>query len=241
METVTIFRREVDGYFTSPFAYFIAAGFLLFCGILFARDFQDAATQTIPINPAFIPTVISFLMVFFAPLLTMRLLAEEKREGTMELLLTSPASEGSIVLGKFFSAWFYYTILLLLTLTYQLVLLTYAPPDLGHAFLAYLGVWLYGGAMIAIGLFFSSITENQIVSAFLSMVTLLILYIGDAAGQVIGNIDVARAIRSLSLQGHFSTSFQVGILRAEDVAFFAGIIILMLYLSIRVVEAQRWR
>ncbi len=240
METATIFRREVGSYFTSPFAYFIAAGFLLFCGILFARDFQEAATQTTTINPAFIPAVISFLMVFFAPLLTMRLLAEEKREGMMELLLTSPASESSIVMGKFFSAWFYYTILLALTLLYQLVLFAYAPPDIGHTILAYLGVWLYGGAMIAIGLFFSSLTENQIVAAFLSMITLLILYIGDAAGQVIGNIDIARVVRSLSLQGHFSTSFQVGILRAEDVAFFAGIIVLMVYLSIRAVESHRW-
>jgi ABC-2 type transport system permease protein len=240
MGTLTIFRREVAQYFISPFAYMIGAGFLLFTGILFARDFQTAAYETVPVDPAFIPGVISFITVFFAPLLTMRLLAEERREGTMELLLTSPTSEAGIVFGKFLGAWFYYSLLLALTFVYQIILLTYVTPDLGHTALAYIGIWLYGGAMIAIGLLFSALTENQIVAAFFSLITLLILWIGDAAGQIIGNIDVAQLLRGLSLQAHYSSSFAVGLFKAEDAAFFAGIIVIVLYLTIRIVESNRW-
>jgi ABC-2 type transport system permease protein len=241
MRTLTILQRELGQYFTSPFAYMIASAVLLFTGILFARDLLDKAQRAVPVDPAFIPMVLSFTMVFFAPLLTMRLLAEERREGTMELLLTAPVYEHSIVFGKFLGAWIFYTLILLLTFTYQFILAGITQLDLGHTISAYVGIWLYGGAMLAVGLLFSATTENQIVAAFLSMVTLMLLWIGDAAGQVIGNIEVARFIRSLSLQGHFSTSFAAGLLRAEDVAFFAGIIAVMLFLTARVVEASRWR
>jgi ABC-2 type transport system permease protein len=241
MHTWTIFRREIGQYFTAPYAYFVASAFLVFCGLLFAQNFQQAVQTGTSIYAAFVPSNIAFLMILFAPLLTMRVLAEEKREGTIELLLTAPVPEGAIVLGKFFGVWCYYTVLLGLTLVYQLVLLAYAPPDIGHTILAYLGVWLYGGAMLAVGMVFSALTENQILAAFLSVIVLLLLYLGDFAGDVIGNEAVAQIIRQLSLLGHFSTSFQAGVLRAEDVAFFAGIIVIMLYLSIRAVQAQRWQ
>ena len=185
--------------------------------------------------------MLSFLMIFFAPLLTMRLFAEERREGTLELLLTAPVSDGSIVFGKFMGAWFYYTLLLVLTFLYQFVLMAITQPDLGHAASAYLGIWLYGGATLAIGIFFSSLTENQIVAAFLSMVTLLLLWLGEQAGDLIANIDVALVVRALSMQGHFSSSFATGLLRAEDVAYFAGIIAVVLFATIRIVESNRWR
>ena len=114
-------------------------------------------------------------------------------------------------------------------------------PDLGHAVSAYIGIWLYGGATLAVGLMFSSVTENQIVAAFLSMVALMLLWLGDQAGDLIYNIDVARIVRALSLQGHFSTSFATGLLRAEDAAYFAAVIAVTLFITIRVVESNRWR
>jgi ABC-2 type transport system permease protein len=239
--TITIFRREIGQYFTTPFAYLIAAAVLLLTGFLFNRNLAEAARLAVPVDPAFIPTVLSFTMVFFAPLLTMRLLAEEKREGTMELLLTSPVDEGSIVIGKFLGAWFYFSVLLVLTLVYQIILLSISQPDIGHTIAAYVGIWMYGGATLAVGLLFSALTENQIVAAFLSMITLMLLWLGDSVGQVISNIDVARVIRTLTLQGHFSTSFASGLLRGEDVAFFAAIIVVLLFLTIRLVASNRWR
>jgi ABC-2 type transport system permease protein len=235
-----VFRREVGQYLTSPFAYLIAAAVLLFTGILFNRDLTVAMTVRAA-DPALVPSVLSFAMIFFAPLLTMRLFAEERREGTLELLLTAPVSDGSIVFGKFLGAWFYYSVLLALTFLYQFVLFSITQPDLGHAICAYIGIWLYGGATLAVGMMFSALTESQIIAAFLSMVTLMLLWLGDQAGDLLANIDAARIVRTLSLQGHFSTSFATGLLRAEDAAYFAGVIAVMLFVTIRVIESNRWR
>ncbi len=240
MPALIVFRREVGQYLSSPFAYVIAAAVLLLTGYAFNRDLAQSMGTKAP-DPSLVPVMLSFLMIFFAPLLTMRLFAEERREGTLELLLTAPVSDGSIVFGKFMGAWFYYTLLLVLTFLYQFVLMAITQPDLGHAASAYLGIWLYGGATLAIGIFFSSLTENQIVAAFLSMVTLLLLWLGEQAGDLIANIDVALVVRALSMQGHFSSSFATGLLRAEDVAYFAGIIAVVLFATIRIVESNRWR
>lgn len=240
MATLIIFRREVGQYFTSPFAYLIAAAVLLLTGVLFNRDLVVSMTLKAA-EPSLVPTVLSFTMIFFAPLLTMRLFAEERREGTLELLLTAPVSDASIVFGKFLGAWFYFTLLLALTFLYQFVLLTITQPDLGHTMSAYIGIWLYGGATLAVGLLFSALTENQIIAAFLSMIALMLLWLGDQAGDLIANIEIARVVRTISLQGHYSTSFAAGLLRAEDVAFFAGVMVITLFITIRIVESNRWR
>src|SRR5690606_24510294 len=108
-----------------------------------------------------------------------------------------------------------------------------------HAISAYIGIWLYGGATLAVGLFFSAITENQILAAFLSIAALTMLWLGDLAGEIVANIELARVIRQLSLQGHFSSSFAAGLVRAEDVAYYAGIIVIMLFVTIRAVAARR--
>ncbi len=235
-----IFQREVGQYLVSPVAYLIAAAFLFLTGFLFNNDLVVSVTIK-PASPAVIPAFLSFALIFFAPVLTMRMLAEESREGTLELLLTAPVRDSDIVIGKFLGAWFYYSILLLLTLSYQIILLSITQPDLGHAIASYIGIWLYGGATLAVGLFFSAITENQIVAAFLSTAALLVLYLGGLAGQIVANLELARLINQLTLQGHFATSFVYGLVRAEDVAYYAGIIAIMLFITIRVVESHRWR
>lgn len=235
-----IFQREIGQYFASPVAYLIAFSVLVLTGVVFNYDLTTSITIK-PADPALIPSFLSFVMIFFAPLLTMRLLAEENREGTLELLLTAPVTDLQIVLGKFLSAWTYFTLLLGLTFSYQFILVSISFPDMGHAFAAYIGIWLYGGATLAVGLLFSALTENQIVAAFLSMAVLVILWIGDLAGEIVSNIDLAIIIRNLTLQGHFSTSFAAGLIRLEDVAYFAGIMLIMLYATFQVVQSQRWR
>ncbi|MDX1995718.1 MAG: ABC transporter permease [bacterium] len=238
----TIFRREIGQYFASPIAYLIAFAYLLLTALVFNNDLTASITVK-PADPAVVPTFLSFGLIFFAPLLTMRMLAEESREGTLELLLTAPVRDFDIVMGKFLSAWFYYTLLLLLTLVYPILLVATTPnlPDFGHFIAAYLGIWLYGGAALAVGLMFSALTENQIVAAFLSTSALLLLYLGNLAGDIVSNIDLANVIRQLTLEGHFGASFAYGLVRAEDIAYFGGIIVVMLYISIRVVESRRWR
>jgi len=239
MSTWVVFRREVAHYAGSPFAYLIAFAILVLTGLLFREEL--VATETTIPNPAVIPNALSFFMVVFAPLLTMRLVAEEKREGTLELLLTAPVPDGSIVIGKFLGAWFYFSVVAGITLLYQIGLSSVTSPDLGHTLASYIGIWLYGGATLSVGILFSALTENQIVAAFLAMITLFLLWLADSAGQVVSNIDVASTIRLLSLQGHFSTSFSVGLVRMEDMVFFLGIILLMVYLATRAVESNRWR
>lgn len=235
-----IFRREIGQYFASPVAYLIAAGFLLLTGLIFNNDLTISATVK-PASPSVVPAFLSFALVFFAPLLTMRMLAEESREGTLELLLTAPVTDSAIVLGKFLGAWFYYTFLLGLTLVYQVILASITQPDLGHALSAYIGIWLYGGTTIAVGLLFSSLTENQVVAAFLATAALLMLWLGGIAGQIVANIDLARLLFTLTLPGHFTASFAVGLLRVEDAAYYAGMMVIMLYITIRIVESHRWR
>jgi ABC-2 type transport system permease protein len=238
--TWTLFRREMIQYFTSPVTYVITAALLVLTGLYFNGDVAASITLK-PINPSLIPDFLSTALIFLAPLMTMRLLAEEKREGTLELMLTAPVSDIAIVIGKFLSAWTYYTIILALTLSYQIIVVRYSQPDLTHTICAYIGIWLYGGAALSIGLAFSAFTENQIVAAFLSVATLSLLYLGDVAGQIVSNLDLAAILRQLTLSGHYASSFSAGLIRGEDVAYFAGIIVIMLFIAIRVVESHRWR
>lgn len=239
LATWIIFRREVAQYFSSPLAYLMACGFLLVTALLFNNDLAFSIGAR-PVNPSLIPTFLTLILIVFSPLLTMRLLAEEGREGTLELLLTAPVPDYSIVFGKFLSAWFYYSFLLFITIIYQVILVTISSPDLSHTIGAYIGIWLYGGATLAIGLIFSAATENQILAAFLSSSMLLLLWLGDNAGNIVSNIDLARIIYNLTLPGHFTSSFAIGLIRAEDVIYFAGVIVVALYITIRIVESRRW-
>jgi ABC-2 type transport system permease protein len=240
MGILVVLRRELKAYLTTPFTYWITAAVLVVTGVLFAVDLQDAVGVRAP-SPFLVPQSFSFLIIFFAPLITMRLLAEERREGTMELLLTAPVSDFSIVVGKYLGAWTFYTGVLALTLSYQVIVASLGTPDLGHTVAAYIGIWLYGGAALAVGLVFSAITENQIVAAFLGMVALLLLWLGDNIGLIVRDVALARIIRELTLQGHFSSTFAAGFVRAEDVAYYAGLIVVMLFVAVRCVEAQRWQ
>jgi ABC-2 type transport system permease protein len=235
-----IFWRELKQYLLSPVAYLIAAAFLLLTGFLFNNDLVLSVTVKAA-SPVVVPSFLAFALVFFAPLLTMRMLAEETREGTLELLLTAPVKDSEIVIGKFLASWCYYSILLAFTLVYQVILYNITQPDLGMAASAYIGIWLYGGATLAVGLLFSALTENQVVAAFLSTAALLILFLGGLAGQIVSNLELARLINELTLQGHFSSSFVYGLLRAEDIAYYAGLIAIALFITIRVVESHRWR
>jgi ABC-2 type transport system permease protein len=238
--TWIVFQREIRQYFFSPIAYLIAVAFLLLTALMFNSDLAFSVNVR-GVNPSLIPDFLTFALIFFAPLLTMRMLAEETREGTLELLLTAPVRDSQIVFGKFLSAWFYYTLLLLATWTYQLILTSFTVPDFAHTICAYIGIWLYGGATLAVGILFSSLTENQIVAAFLSTAVLLGLWLADLAGEVVASIDLAQLLRKMSIQAHFAPSFAYGLVRAEDVAYFAGIIVICLFVTIRLVESRRWR
>lgn len=239
-----VFKREIALYFRSPIAYAIAFAMFFFIGILF-NSYLQAINGQYPADSTYVPSLFVFLLFLIAPLLTMRLLAEEAREGTLEVLMTMPMSDAAFVTGKFFAAWGYYTVLLLLAGIYHLILTQIGVPDLGAAFGAYLGAWLYGGAVIAVAMIWSAITEDQIVAAFLGAATVLILYLaGSAAEWVASQPNISGAadfVRELGLQAHYQATMAAGVIRVQDILYFVFMIAAALFITTRIIETRRWR
>ncbi|GIL09352.1 MAG: ABC transporter permease [Chloroflexota bacterium] len=239
-----VFKRELWLYFRSPIAYAIAFAILFFLGLLF-NGYIAQANQRFPADSTYVPSLLTFLMFLIAPLLTMRLLAEETREGTLEVLMTLPMSEGQLIVGKFLAAWGYYTFLLLLTVVFHVLMALVGIPDLGAAFGAYFGAWLYGGAVLAVTMIWSAVTEDQIVAAFLGAATVLVLYLAEiAAIWIASNQSTAGAadfVRELGLQAHYGPTLAQGVVRAEDIAYFVLMIVGALFITTRIVETRRWR
>ncbi len=240
-----VFKRELRLYFRSPVAYAIAFAVLFFLALLFNSYLVTSVRNQLPANSTYMPNLLTFLMFLIAPLLTMRLLAEESREGTLEVLMTLPMGDWQYVLGKFLAAWTYFTILLAFTLVFHLVNMQVGVPDMGATFGSYVGAWLYGGGVIAVCMIWTALTEDQIVAAFLSAATVLILYLADQGAtalstnanlSVLGNI-----LRELSLTAHYNDSMAQGIFRLHDVLYFAFLIIGALFITTRIVESRRWR
>jgi ABC-2 type transport system permease protein len=244
-----VFKREVGLYFRSPIAYAIAFAMMLFLGIL-VNGYIVQANQAYPVDVTLAPGVMVFLLFLIAPLLTMRLLAEESREGTLEVLMTLPMNESSFIIGKFLAAWFFYTVLLALTLVYYVIWMLVGVPDEGVAFGAYFGAWLYGGTVLAVTIIWSAITEDQVVAAFLGAATVLVLYLtesaaifisGSASQTTAGPNGLAEFVRQLGLQAHYNATMLRGIIRAEDIAYFVFMIIAALFITTRIIETRRWR
>ncbi len=239
-----VFKREVGVYFRSPIAYAIAFALFFFIGWLF-NAYLASANGNFPADATYVPALITFLLFLIAPLITMRLIAEEAREGTLEVLMTLPMGSSQFVLGKFLAAWFYYTVLLGVSLVFVLILSAVGAPDAGAAAGAYLGAWLYGGAALAISLVWSAITEDQIVAAFLSAATLLVMYLADiAAGALAGQGNLpwlAEFVRELGLRSHYDTTMALGILRVQDILYFVILMVISLFATTLILESRRWR
>jgi ABC-2 type transport system permease protein len=230
----------MQNYLTSPITYLIMFAVMLLGGFIFNEDLAARNGTSVTSGVVVLLSFAQWTMLF-APLITMRLLAEENREGTLELLMTLPLKDIQLVLGKFFGAWMYYTMMLAITLVFQIVLIWLSPPDLGAVFSAYLGLWLMGGAAIAIGMIFSALNENQIVAAFLSMAVLIIFWLADTVGSVINNRELATVVRTFSFQTNFRYTFALGIVRLDNIIFFVGVIIVCLYITTQIIESRRWR
>lgn len=246
---IAVYKREVSQFFRSSVAYAIAFGLLLFLGFLFSGNvativqINQSGQQFIPADFMVVQVLdlLTFLLFIIGPLLTMRLLSEEAREGTLEVLMTLPMGDWVFVVGKWLAAWTFYTAVLLLTLVYMSLLATIGAPDGGAMAAAYLGAWLYGGAVLAISMIWSAITEDQIVAAFLSAASILVLYLVGGASVLTENETVASFFRELSLQTHFGDTMLQGIIRGEDVAYFVLVIIAALFITTTIVGTRRWR
>jgi ABC-2 type transport system permease protein len=250
-----IVRKELRSYFMSPIAYVVASVFLLLVGFLtylavFAasnRSLQMLRVQgnmpelnvnELVFRPVFYNMAVVLLLV--VPILTMRLLAEEKKLKTMELLLTSPVTITEIVVGKFVAALLIFAGMLALTASGALALAPFADFRWTPLLTAYLGVLLLGAVFLGAGLLASSFTENQIIAVILSFGSLLLLWLFEWAGQLFGDSIVGKILTYLSPLGHFENLVK-GLINTKDLVYFAAAIILSLFLTYRVIESERWR
>ena len=242
---LAVYKRELALYFRSPIAYGVAFAVILFFSLLFSAQLS-AGNGQLPANRLNnAPGLLTFLMFLIGPLLTMRLLSEEAREGTLELLMTLPIKEWHFIVGKFLAVWTFFTALVLLCLIYPIVLATVGTLDVGQTAAAYFGAWLYGGAVLAVSMVWSAVFEDQIVAAFLGAATVLILYLAEVAAVWASNqgflAGAADFIREFSLTAHYDATLMQGVVRAEDILYFVVLMIGALFITTRIVEIRRWR
>ena len=277
--TLAIAWREIRAYFSSPLAYVIIGVFLAVSGVIFWSSllyFADACVRfgnnpvyraQLNVNVMVIRRMfgaMGFIFLLMIPVVTMRLLAEERRLGTSELLFTCPLTSGQVVLGKFLGAAFLLLAMIAGTVIAPLLLLASdARPDMKSVLVGYLGVLLMGLAFLGVGLLISSMTENQVVAAVGAFGALLILWMinwmADYLTVTLGNVmdrltlggwsaiglgpggpSLGEVLGRLSLIEHFE-DFRKGILDTQHVVFYLTFIFLTLFLTQRVVESQKWR
>jgi ABC-2 type transport system permease protein len=251
--TWAIYRRELGHYFVSPIAYIVGGIFLLLAGYFFngiTVFMVNAGLQASQFGqPVDVPGLIvrnffeimGTLTLFLVPMLTMGVFAEEKKRGTIELLMTSPIREVELVLGKFLATLTFYAVLLIPTLAYLVFLYRYSEPRPGWKLLlaGYAGVLLLAAALIALGVFLSSLTENQIVAAVLTFGVFLILWVLDI-GSRDSDTGLSGLLRQLSVLRHYE-DFTMGVVDLAGLVYFLSFAVFMVFLTLRSLDSMRWR
>ena len=249
----TIARKELHSYFSSPIAWLMTGLFALIFGWFFINylDYfvrqsmsgqMGGMQQPMNVNDMMIRPLFSnasVIVLFLLPMVTMRTYSEEKRSGTIELLLTSPVTDTEIILGKFIGAVGLFAALIAPTLLCMATLFIYGNPEWKPLISGYLGLLLMGSSFIALGLFISSTTKNQMVAGSVTFVLLLLLWVinwmSDSAGPTAGAI-----LSYLSITQHFD-DFARGIIDTKHVIFYLSFISFGLFLTLKSVDTERWR
>jgi gliding motility-associated transport system permease protein len=250
---LTICKKELKSYFASPIAYLLMAIFAVIFGFFFysataffvIRGMESQMMgrgQPMDVNEWVIRPLLSNASViglFLVPMITMRLFAEEKRSGTMELLLTSPIRDYEIIIGKFLGAWLMYACVVAISALNIGVLFLFGRPDWKPILIGYLGLILQGGALLAIGSFISTTTRNQIIAGGATFATCLLLWVMDWVSAY--NQEAwAKVFSYLSIVQHFEP-FSKGVVDTKDLVFFVSLIFFGLFLTARSLESLRWR
>ncbi len=230
----TIFRREVRSYFNSPVAYVVIVVFLAIIGWFFTSSLFLANTASLRTMFELVP----FVFLFFIPAITMRLLAEEKKSGTLELLATKPVRDLEIVLGKFLAAWALLGATLVPTLLYLVTILILGSPDVGPILTGYFGLMLMGGVYIAIGLLASSITENQIVAFIISFLIILAFFMIDKV-LMYAPEGLVSTLEFLGVDYHYSNIAR-GVIDSRDLIYFCSLGGFSLLLATSSLERRKW-
>jgi ABC-2 type transport system permease protein len=245
-----IYRKEMGHYFVSPVAYVVVAIFLFLSARFFSLYLADVMEQSFggpeaadgpsQIFRAFLGLV-ALLNLFLMPLLTMGTFSEERKRGTMELLMTSPISELDIVLGKYLASFTLFAVMLLPTASLFVVLWFHTDPrpPLSMLLAGYLGILLFGGCLLALGTFLSSLTENQIIAFALTFGSFLLLWAIDFGSRGAAG-PVGLVVAYLSVINHYE-DFTQGIIDTSGLIYYASFIVLFIFLTVRSVDSMRWR
>ncbi|MBR5540546.1 MAG: ABC transporter permease subunit [Clostridia bacterium] len=232
-----IFKREFKTYFTSPIGYIVLAMIFGLSGYYFFM--YNLADGYADLSYVF-SSVLTFLMLLVLPVLTMRLMSDDKRQKTDQALLTAPVSLTGIVLGKFFAAFLLFAVGISIMLVFAVIIATQITPDWLVVAGNFIGLLLLGGMIIAIGLLISCLTESQFVAAlgtFLASFALLML---DSVGSMLSSSTVVVAITDfLSISQRYS-NFTSGLMQYDDIVFFVSTTALFLFLTVRVLDRKRW-
>jgi ABC-2 type transport system permease protein len=249
---LAIAHKELRAYFASPIAYVVVGFFTVVLGVMYAgiltwfvgQGMQAGfgGPQTLNVNQQLIRPLflnIAVVLLFMLPLVTMRTYSEEKRGGTIELLLTSPVTDFEIILGKFLGAMALYGVMLAVTLIHFGFLFWFGRPEWKPLATSYLGLLLFGGCFISIGLFISSLTKNQIVAGAATFAVFLVLWVIDWIGQALGP-RAEEVLKYLSMTGHLD-DFVKGIVDTKHLVYYISFIAFGLFLTARSVDSERWR
>ncbi len=234
-------RRELGVYFVSPMAYIILTGLLLLSGWVFFLSMGNAAANQLPAD--FSPTLswLAYIVVLSSPLVTMRLIAEEKNKGTLEIILTAPISDAAFVLAKFAAAMVLLAYLLVLTLGYLVIISRYGLVDYGAVACGYFGVFLSGALVYSIGLFVSSLCGSQITAGVITFVVAVFLAMAGLLGSTLAEGSFWRdALGYLDITSNFG-DFLRGVVDRARLVYISSMITFFLFLTTRVVESRRWR
>lgn len=229
-----IFKRELKSYFYSPIAYALIGLFILLSSIFFllinlGSQYADFSGNL---------STMGFLLLFIVPILTMKILAEDRKNGTEVLLVTSPASIADIVIGKFLATFAVFLVMTVISFIYPIILAIFGKPPFAQLIGAYIGFLLLGASFIAVGVFSSSLTENQVVAAIIGFVSLIIMWLMDSISSYVGGI-TAKVLSWLSLLSRYS-DFNQGILNLSPVIYYLSFTAVFIFLTIQVIERRRW-
>lgn len=248
-----VYRKEMGHYFVSPIAYVVIGVFVFVTGFFFSIYVRDAIRaglqgmqmgmmqQDLPgeVMRAFF-SILALIVLFILPMLTMGVYAEERKRGTMELLMTSPVTEAQIVLGKFFASLTLYAIMLVPTAGFLAFMYFHSDPIPPWRMMlaGYVGVLLFGGALLALGTFLSSLTENQIVAAVLTFAAFLMLWVLNLGAGTTST--VGAVLGYLSVIAHYN-DFTKGVVDTSALIYYLSFIFLFVFLTVRSVDSMRWR
>jgi ABC-2 type transport system permease protein len=230
----TIFSKELRSFFNSPVAYIVIVVFLVILGWFFTSNLFIANISSLRTVFEMTP----FLLLFFAPAITMRLITEEEKSGTLELLITKPVRESEIIVGKFLAAWALYVFTLAPTLCYYVIVSLIGHLEIGPVVGGYLGLLLVGGVFLAVSIVGSALTENQVVAFIVSFLIVFGLFMLDKV-LIYLPVSLATVFEYISVDYHFSNIAR-GVIDSRDIIYYGSAVTFLLMLGTAILQKRRW-